>query len=55
MGSMWGPLLIVLVLCIGIPVAVMMSGAVAAGLLGFFTQSAVDHDHEGSELLETNR
>lgn len=52
---MWGPLIIVLVLCIGIPVAVMLSGGVAAGVLGFFLKSSVDHDNEGSELLETNR
>lgn len=51
---MLGPLVIVLVLCIGIPVAVMLSGAVGAGLLGFFLKDSVDRDHEGSELLETN-
>lgn len=55
MAAMWGPLIIVIVLCVAIPVAVMVSGGVASGILGFLLKNAVDRDHEGSELLETNR
>jgi len=52
---MLGPIIIVVVLLVAIPVGVLMSGGVAAGLLGFFVNDDVDRSHEGSELLETNR
>ena len=51
---MIGPVLIVIILVVAIPVGVMMSGAVAAAVLGFFLKDDVDRSHEGSELLETN-
>ena len=35
-----------------IPVAVIMTGAVIAGLLGFFVKKDVDSSYEGSEYLE---
>lgn len=52
---MLGPIIIIVILCVIMPVSVMMSGAVAAGLLGWFVNKDVDKNYEGSELLETNR
>ncbi len=49
-----GPILMVIVLVIAIPVSVMMSGAIAAGLLGFAVKDEVDRNHADSELLKTN-
>lgn len=49
-----GPVLIVIVVVVAIPVGVLVSGAVAAGLLGFLVKDEVDRNHAGSELLETN-
>ncbi len=51
---MIGPIIIVIVLVIAMPVSVLMSGAVASALLGFFIKDDVDRSHEGSELLQTN-
>lgn len=51
---MIGPIIIVIVLVIAMPVSVLMSGAVASALLGFFIKDEVDRSHEGSELLQTN-
>jgi len=51
---MFGPIAIVIVLVVALPVAVLMSGAVGAALLGGVLKSDVDRSHEGSELLETN-
>jgi len=49
-----GPIIIVIVLVVVMPVSVLMSGAVASALLGFLVKDDVDRSHEGSELLETN-
>lgn len=46
-----GPIIIVAVLLIGIPVGVLMSGAVAAGVLGWALRDNGEATHEGSELL----
>ncbi len=51
---MLGPAIIVVVLVIAIPVAVLVSGAAAAGILGWFLRDDVEHTHEGSELLDLN-
>ncbi len=53
-GAMVGPIIIVVVLLIAIPVGVLMSGGVAAALLGGLVNADVDRSHEGSELLESN-
>ena len=53
MASM-GPVVIVIVLVVALPVGVLVSGAVAAALLGFVLKDEVDRNHAGSELLETN-
>ena len=52
---MLGALIIAAILVVVIPVAVCMSGVVAAGLLGWSLKDTVEHDHEGSELVELNR
>lgn len=51
---MFGPAAIVIVLVIAIPVAVLISGAIGAAVLGGVLKSDVDRSNEGSELLETN-
>ena len=51
---MIGAVIIVIVLVIALPVAVLMSGAVASGLLGFFLRKDVETTHEGSELIGIN-
>lgn len=51
---MIGPAIIIVVLVVGIPVGVIMSGAVGAAVLGWLVKDDVDRTHEGSELLETN-
>ena len=51
---MAGPVLIVFALVLVLPVAVLLGGAVLAGLLGWLLKSEVDAEHEGSELLELN-
>jgi len=45
---------IVVVLVVVFPVLVLMSGAVASGLLGFLLHRDVDEAHAGSELVELN-
>ena len=52
---MLGPIIIIAILVVIMPVGVLMSGAVASALLGFLVNDDVDRSHEGSELLETNR
>lgn len=51
---MAGPVLIVIALVLVLPISVLLSGAVLAGLLGWSIKSEVDAEHEGSELLELN-
>lgn len=53
-GRMIGAAIIVVVLVIAIPVAVLMSGAVGAGILGWFLRTDVETTHEGSELVDIN-
>ena len=51
---MVGAILVVIALLIVIPVGVLMSGGVLAGVIGFFVQKDVDEQHEGSELIDLN-
>lgn len=48
-------IIIAVILIVAIPVAVVMSGAGAAALLGFFLVDDAERRHEGSELLDLNR
>jgi len=49
---MLGAAIIVVVLVVAIPVAVLMSGAAGAAILGWLVKTDVDATHEGSELLD---
>ena len=49
---MGGTVVIVVLLVVVVPVAIMLSGMVAAGLLGYALKTDVDKEFEGSELLE---
>lgn len=49
---MVGPIVIIVVLLVAIPVGVAMSGAVVAGILGWALKSNGEATHEGSELIE---
>ncbi len=50
-----GGLIIVFVLVVAIPVAVMMTGPIVAGLLGWTLKEDAEARNEGSELIELNR
>ncbi|MCU1351578.1 MAG: hypothetical protein JWM05_787 [Acidimicrobiales bacterium] len=52
---MLGPVIIVIVCCIAVPVAVLVSGGFLAALIGWLVQEEVKRNHEGSELIELNR
>lgn len=54
MDPMPGALGIVFVLVVLIPVTVLVSGAVASALLGYFLKEEAETSHEGSELIATN-
>ncbi len=51
---MAGAVIIVIVLIIAIPVAVIMSGGILAGVIGHFVRVDVEKSNEGSELLDLN-
>ena len=51
---MVGGIVIAVLLVVVFPVAVMMSMALVAALLGTTTKNSVDAVHEGSELLEVS-
>ena len=49
---MFGAVLVAIALLIVIPVSVIMSGGVLAGVISYFVQADVDPTHEGSEILD---
>jgi hypothetical protein len=49
-----GAIVIVVILVVLAPVAMAMSGAIAAGVLGWSLKDNVERDHEGSELVDLN-
>ena len=49
---MLGAVLMILLLVVVMPVGILMTGALAAALLGGVLNKDVDTTHEGSELLE---
>lgn len=49
---MVGGIVIVVLLLAVFPVAIMMSGAIFAALIGSTTKTAVDAEYVGSELLD---
>ncbi|HLM65476.1 MAG TPA: hypothetical protein VK306_14350 [Acidimicrobiales bacterium] len=52
---MIGAVILAVILLVVFPVAVAMSGALAAAGLGWALKSDADARYEGSELLELNR
>ena len=52
---MAGAILIAIVLVVVIPVAVCMSGALVAALLGWSLENDADARNEGSELIALNK
>ena len=52
---MIGAVIIVICLVVALPVAVLMSGAAAAPVVGWFLKTDAEERYQGSELLETNR
>lgn len=47
-----GVIVILVILVIAIPVSVLMTGAVVAGILGSSLKDNGERTHEGSELIE---
>ncbi len=52
---MAGAVAIIIVLVVAIPVGVLISGGVMAGVLGFSLKKEGEAANEGSELIELNR
>lgn len=50
-----GPAIIVFVLIVAIPVGVLITGGVLAGILGTFLRSDADARYEGTEYVELGR
>ena len=52
---MLGAIILAVVILIIIPVTVMMSGGMVAGILGWALKSDAEQRYEGSELIELNK
>ncbi|MDZ7734448.1 MAG: hypothetical protein U5R31_16485 [Acidimicrobiia bacterium] len=52
---MIGPIIILVVLFVAIPVGVLVTGVIVAGVLGWSFKDDVESEHEGSELIALNR
>jgi hypothetical protein len=44
--------IIVIILVVAIPVAVIMTGAIAAAILGWLLKSEIEDEYEGTEYIE---
>jgi hypothetical protein len=51
----FGPIIVVFVLVIVLPVSILMGGAVVAAVLSSALKSNAEATHEGSELIDLNR
>lgn len=51
---MVGAALVIIALLVVIPVGVLMTGGVAAGLIAHVLRTDVEKTHEGSELIDLN-
>lgn len=51
---MLGAIVIAVIIIVAIPVAVMMTGAVVAGILGWSLKDNGEAVNEGSELIDLN-
>ncbi len=54
MATMLGPIIIVAVLVVLIPVGFLMSTSIAAAVMGFLLKDKVEKANPDSELLSTN-
>lgn len=54
-GGVAGAIILAVVLVVVFPVAFCMTGAVAAGILGWAAKDDAEQRHAGSELVELNR
>ncbi|HZA00254.1 MAG TPA: hypothetical protein VE575_15950 [Acidimicrobiales bacterium] len=52
---MAGAIILAIIIVVAIPVALCMSGAVAAALLGWSLTDDAKTRHDGSELLDLNK
>ena len=52
---MTGAVIVAIIIVIVIPVSLMMSGAVVAGLLGWSLKDDAAERYEGSELVDLNK
>ncbi|HSL58725.1 MAG TPA: hypothetical protein VK866_12845 [Acidimicrobiales bacterium] len=51
---MLGAIIVGLIVVVGIPVGVLVSGAVASAILGWSLRDHAEATHEGSELVDLN-
>lgn len=49
---MLGAIIIAVIILIAIPVSIMMTGAIVAGILGWSLKETSDEAHQGSELID---
>jgi hypothetical protein len=49
-----GPIIMVLLLVVVVPVGIIISGGVLAAIIGYFLKTNAETTHEGSELIDTN-
>ncbi|MBA2280643.1 MAG: hypothetical protein H0W25_05310 [Acidimicrobiia bacterium] len=52
---MLGPILIVLVVVVILPITLLVGGALAAALFSWALDKTSAQDHEGNELLDLNK
>ena len=52
---MIGAIILAIVIVIAIPVGVLMSGGVAAAIIGHFLKEEGEASHPGSELIDLNK
>jgi len=50
-----GAVILAVLIVLVFPVSIMLSGAVASGILGTVLTRTAESTHEGSELIELNR
>jgi hypothetical protein len=49
-----GAILLAFVILIALPVGLLMTGAVASAILGWFLREDAEESHAGSELIDLN-
>jgi hypothetical protein len=50
-----GPVLVIVAIVIAIPVGLLMSGAAASAVMGWFLRDDAAERYQGSELVDLNR